>query len=137
MDTEIVDAAGNVLPQLSHAVIGCAMRVHSAFGPGLLESVYEECPARELEAEGMAFRRQMPIPLRYRDATLDCAFRLDLLVEGRVVVEIKAVDQILPIHESQLLTYLRLTQKPLGLLINFNVRHLRDGIRRRVNTVRP
>ena len=126
-----------VLPELSRTVIGCAMRVHSALGRGLLESIYEECLSREMTAVGVVHQRQVPVPIQYRGATLDCRLRIDLLVESKVVVEVKAVADVLPVHESQLLTYLRLTRLPLGLLLNFNVDHMRDGIRRRVLTHLP
>ena len=124
--------AEDVLPDLSAAIIGCAMRVHSALGPGLLEAAYEECLCHEMSRAGLAFRRQVPMPLRYKEVVLDCAFRLDLVVEEVVVVELKAIDRLLPIHDSQLLTYLRASGLPVGLLLNFNVAHLRHGIRRKV-----
>lgn len=110
------------------------MKVHSGMGPGLLESAYEACLCHELAKENLSFRRQVPVPLLYDSVEIDCGFRLDLAVEGKVVVEIKAVDQLLAIHEAQLMTYLKATGLPVGLLINFNVAHLRNGIRRRVLT---
>lgn len=122
----------DVLPELSHSIIGCAMRVHSALGPGLLESVYEECLCRDLTAAGLSYRRQVMVPISYLGSPVEGALRIDLLVEKKAVVEVKAVDQLVPIHDSQLITYLRLSGLPLGLIINFNVPHLRDGIRRRV-----
>lgn len=112
------------------------MRVHSALGRGLLESIYEECLSRELTAAGIGHARQVAVPVRYRGELLDCRLRIDLLVEQRVVVEVKAVSELLPVHDSQLMSYLRLTGLPLGLLFNFHVDHLRDGIRRRVMTRR-
>lgn len=127
----------DVLPELSHAIIGCAMRVHSGLGPGLLEAVYEECLCSELWAAGLHHRRQVPIVVSYRNRHLNCGYRLDVLVEGKAVVEVKTVEQFLPIHESQLYTYLRFSRMPLGLLINFNVPHLRHGILRRVLSGRP
>ena len=108
------------------------MKVHSMLGPGLLESAYEECLCHEMSKASLGFRRQVPMPLRYGDVNLDCAFRLDLVVADVAVVELKAVDRLLPIHDCQLLTYLRASSLPLGLLINFNVAHLRHGIRRKV-----
>jgi GxxExxY protein len=108
------------------------MRVHSALGPGLLESVYEECLCRELSKAGLGFKRQLEMPVRYDGMTLDCGFRLDLLVEEKVIVEVKAVERLVPRHECQLLTYLRLSNVRLGILLNFNVSHLRNGICRRV-----
>ena len=108
------------------------MKVHSALGPGLLESAYEACLCRELAKAKIEFRRQVPMPIEYDGFKLDCGFRLDLVVEGKVVVEIKAVDQVLPLHESQLLTYLKISAIPLGLILNFNVSHLKNGIYRKV-----
>jgi GxxExxY protein len=107
------------------------MNVHSVLGPGLLESAYETCLCYELSKENLFFRRQVPIPIKYDGKLLDCGFRLDLLVEDLIVVEVKAVDRLIPIHDAQLLTYLRLSEKRLGLLLNFNVSHFRNGIRRR------
>jgi GxxExxY protein len=121
-----------IADKISHGVIGAAIEVHKWLGPGLLESAYEECLARELQFRGFAFERQVPLSLRYKDMKLDCGFRMDFLVESTVVVELKCIEGILPVHEAQLLTYLRLSGKPVGLLINFNVSLLRDGILRRV-----
>jgi GxxExxY protein len=120
------------LNQLTEQIIGAAIEVHKAIGPGLLESAYEECLCRELDLRGIPFERQRPLPVEYKGARLDCGYRLDLLVEGVVVVEIKAVVAMEPIHEAQLLTYLKLGGWKLGLLINFNVPVLKDGIRRRI-----
>jgi GxxExxY protein len=106
-------------------------------GPGLLESVYEECVAYELVNRSLRFRRQVRVPVLHGDRQLECGFRMDLLVEEHVIVELKAVDKILPVHNAQLITYLRLAAKPIGLLINFNVAHLKDGIVRRVMTHAP
>lgn len=106
------------------------MRVHSALGPGLLESAYEACLCRALSKDQLAFTKQREVALHFEDLNLDCGFRLDLLVEDRIVIEIKAVPQILNLHLAQLRTYLKLSGRPLGLIINFNVLHLRDGIRR-------
>ena len=108
------------------------MKVHSALGPGLLESAYEACLSRALATEGLRFERQVPVPIAFDGMNLDCGFRLDLLVEDKVIIEVKSVDSLLAIHDSQLLTYLKISSRPLGLLINFNVAHLRTGIRRRV-----
>ncbi len=116
--------------ELSHAIIGAAIEIHRTLGPGLLEVVYEECLARELTLRGIPFERQKPIPLVYKDLKLECGYRLDFLVSRRIVVEIKSIEAIAPIHESVMLTYLRLSESPLGLLINFNVPILKDGIRR-------
>ena len=122
----------DLYPDLSRAIIGCGMRVHSALGPGLLESVYEECLCHELQEAGLEFRRQVDVPLRYASSSFAVGFRMDLLVNDTAIVEVKAVEQLLVLHEAQLLTYLRMTGKRLGLLLNFNVRHFREGIRRRV-----
>ena len=116
--------------QLTQAIIGAALNVHRALGPGLLEAVYEECLARELTLLGIPFQRQQPVPLVYKDVKLECGYRLDFVVAGRVVVEIKAIEAIAPVHESVMLTYLRLSGCRLGLLINFFTPVLRDGIRR-------
>lgn len=117
---------------LTEKIIGAAIEVHRALGPGLLESAYEECLCHELRLRGMAFTRQQPLPVVYKGVHLDCGYRLDVLVEGSVIVELKTVDQLLSIHEAQLLTYLRLTGIHTGLLLNFNVPALRRGIKRMV-----
>jgi GxxExxY protein len=119
--------------EISGAVVDSAMKVHSALGPGLLESVYLACLVNELNHRGFHTAVQLPLPVIYEGVRLDLGFRLDILVENFVVVEIKAVDAISPVPQAQLLTYLKLSNKHLGLLINFNVVHLRDGIRRMVN----
>lgn len=113
-------------------IIGAAIEVHRQLGPGLLESTYEECLCHELHLRRIRFQRQLDLPVLYKGLKLNCGYRLDLLVEDTVLVEVKAVEQLLPVHEAQLLTYLRLAAKPVGLLINFNVPLLKDGIRRRV-----
>ena len=118
------------LNQISRQIIGAAIEVHRALGPGLLESAYEVCLAYELSQRGMAVERQKPLPIVYKSVNLDAAYRLDLLVEQRVIVELKAVEQVYPIHKTQLLTYLKLSGLELGLLINFNVKILRAGINR-------
>ena len=120
------------LNRITKEIIGAAIEVHKALGPGLLESAYEECLCHELSLRRVAFGRQMPLPVEYKGVKLDCGYRLDLLVEGAVVVEIKAVEAIHAIHEAQLLTYLKLGGWKLGLLINFNVSVLKEGIRRRI-----
>ncbi|MBI5489928.1 MAG: GxxExxY protein [Deltaproteobacteria bacterium] len=117
---------------LTERVIGAAIDVHRALGPGLLESSYEECLAAELGDRGVRLARQVPIPLLYKGRRLDCVYRADLLVDFRVVVEVKCVERLSPLHEAQLLTYLRLGGWRIGLLFNFNVLVLRDGIRRLV-----
>lgn len=120
------------LNKITEQVIGAAIEVHRALGPGLLESAYEECLCRELSLCDIAFERQKPLPVFYKGVNLDCGYRLDLLVAGAVVVEIKACELIQPIHEAQLMTYLKLGGWKLGLLINFNVPVIKDGIRRRI-----
>ncbi|MDO8631795.1 MAG: GxxExxY protein [Phycisphaerales bacterium] len=119
--------------KITEAIIGAAIRVHRELGPGLLESAYEACLAFELAEHGMAVERQKPLPLVYHGVQIECGYRIDLLVENVVVVELKTVDKILPIHEAQLLSYLKLSGCKVGLVINFNVVVLRDGIRRLVN----
>jgi len=116
--------------ELSHSTIGAAIEVHRLLGPGLLESAYEECLAREFVLRTIAFERQKPAPVVYKDVKLECGYRMDFLVEGRIVVELKAVEALAPVHEAIVLTYLRLSGCKLGLLINFNVTALKDGIRR-------
>jgi GxxExxY protein len=116
--------------ELTHVIIGAAIEVHRALGPGLLEAVYEECLSSELASRGVPFERQKPVPLVYRDVKLACGYRLDLLVAGRIVVEVKAIEAVAPIHEAIMLTYLRLSGCRLGLLINFHSAVLKDGIRR-------
>jgi GxxExxY protein len=118
--------------QITEATIGAAIEVHRALGPGLLESAYEECLCRELGLRHIPFERQRLLPVEYKGLSLDCGYRLDLLIADAVVVEIKAVENLLPIHEAQLLTYLRLGGWKVGLIINFNVPVLKRGIRRRV-----
>jgi GxxExxY protein len=118
---------------LSNQVIGGAIEVHRQLGPGLLESAYAECLALELKHLGINTRREVMLPLRYRDTVVENAYRLDLLVNDELVVEIKAIDCLLPIHSAQLLTYLKLVDSRLGLLINFNVEVLHKGIKRIVN----
>ena len=117
---------------VSKIVIGCAIEVHKNLGAGLLESVYEECLAFELLSKGIAVERQKPMPVVYKGIRLDLGFRLDLLIEKKVVVELKSVDSIAPVHEAQILTYLRFSKVKTGLLINFNVTVLKNGIRRLV-----
>jgi GxxExxY protein len=119
--------------QLTHEIIGAAIEVHRMLGPGLLESAYEECLARELSLRSIPFERQKPLPLVYKDVKLECGYRIDLLVDGRIVVELKAVDALAPIHDAIVLTYLRLSGCKIGLLINFNATVLKDGLRRLVN----
>jgi GxxExxY protein len=118
------------LDALSNRVIGLCIEVHRELGPGLLESAYEEALAHELTMAGIRFERQREMPLCYKGVKLNCGYRLDLIVEGELVLELKAVSELQPIHQAQLLTYLKLERRSLGLLINFNVPVLKDGIRR-------
>ncbi len=118
--------------ELTEAIIGAAIEVHKTLGPGLLESAYEECLVHELHLRAIPFERQKDIPVVYKDIRLACGFRIDLLVDKRVIVELKAVDSLNPVYEAQILTYLRLTDCKIGLLINFNVRLLKHGIKRMV-----
>ena len=123
---------GRNINVLTEQVIGAAIDVHRALGPGLLESSYELCLCRELNLRGIAFERQKPIPVEYKGVKLDCGYRADLIVDGEVLVEIKAVDALAAINDAQLLTYLRLGGWHVGLIVNFNVQFLKQGIRRRV-----
>jgi GxxExxY protein len=121
------------LNEISGQIIACALKVHTAIGPGVLESVYQTCLQHELRTAGFAVQAQVALPVIYDSLHLDSGYRLDLLVENTVIVELKCVEALLPIHKAQLLTYLRLANKPLGLLLNFNVVHLREGIKRVLN----
>ena len=121
------------LNEITRAIISAATKVHSAIGPGVLESVYRKCVQHELHKRGFAVESEVKLPVHYDGLLLESGYRLDLLVEDKVVIELKSVDTLLPIHKAQLLTYLRLANKPLGLLLNFNVVHLREGIKRVLN----
>jgi GxxExxY protein len=111
-------------------VIGCAIEVHRVLGPGLLESTYQQCLARELHLNGIAFTLEYPLPVDYKGVRLDCGYRIDILVENRLIIELKAVEEVKGIHKAQLLTYMKLSGFDTGLLINFNVERLKDGIQR-------
>ena len=115
---------------LTEKIIGCAIEVHRTLGPGLLESAYEQCLARELSLQDVGFRLQVPVPVEYKGVHLDCGYRIDVLVNEQVILELKSLERTLAIHEAQLLTYMKLAKVGKGLLINFNVRRLVDGIRR-------
>lgn len=117
---------------LTGQLIGAAMEVHKALRPGLLQSVYEECLCHELHLRGLCFQRQVTVPVIYKGVSLDCGYRLDLIVEDVAILELKCVERVLAIHEAQLLTYLKLLEKPVGFIINFNVPILRQGIVRKV-----
>jgi len=118
---------------LSREVIGAAIEVHRGLGPGLLESAYEVCLCHELASRSIAFQRQAPLPIHYKEVNLDCGYRIDVLVEDCLLIELKSVERFDPIHEAQVLTYLKLSNLWLGLLINFNVKMLSQGIKRLVN----
>ncbi len=115
---------------LTRKIIECAINVHRHFGPGLLESVYEECLGIELKEKALNFKKQYSMPVEFHGHKIENAYRLDFWVEDKVVIEIKSVEQTLPIHEAQILTYMRMSKSPLGLLINFNYKLLKDGIKR-------
>jgi GxxExxY protein len=115
---------------LTDQIIGFAIEVHRHLGPGLLESAYEDCLCYELNENGMDFKRQVPLPVVYKSVRLDCGYRMDIVVANRLILELKAAERLLPIHEAQVLTYMRLSGIPTGLLLNFNTPVLRDGIRR-------
>ena len=116
--------------ELSRSVIGCAIEVHRTLGPGLLESTYRQCLAYEFSQTQIPFQMELALPVRYKDVLLDCGYRIDLVVSGDLIVEVKCVETLLPIHQAQILTYMRLTKIPIGLLINFNVTKLQNGIKR-------
>jgi GxxExxY protein len=124
-DTEIME-----IKQITEKIIGCAINVHRILGPGLLESAYEECLSFELKNAGLEIGRQKPVPIVYKEIRLDYGYRIDLLVENLVVIELKVVDEFNPVHDAQILTYMKFAQKPVGLLINFNGCMLKTGIKR-------
>ncbi|MCX6157231.1 MAG: GxxExxY protein [Ignavibacteriota bacterium] len=117
---------------LTESIIGCAIDVHKQLGPGLLESVYENCLMYELKQKGFSVENQVAVPLVYKEIHLDCGYRLDLLVNNTVIIEIKSIDSLLPVHTSQVLTYMRFAEKKIGLLMNFNVKRFMDGFHRYV-----
>ena len=118
--------------ELTEQIIGAAIEVHKALGPGLLEGVYEECLCHEFKLRNLVFERQLLVPVFYKGVTLDCGYRLDIVVASSVILELKSIERVLPIHEAQLLTYMRLLSKSVGFIINFNVPVLRNGIIRKV-----
>jgi len=122
--------------QLSNVVIGAAIEVHKTLGPGLLESAYETCLSHELGLRGIKYQNQIKLPVEYKDVLLDSGYRLDILVEDEIVLELKSVEKILPIHDAQLLTYMKLGGWQLGIIFNFNVPLLRNGIKRKVLNLR-
>jgi GxxExxY protein len=121
------------LDEISHRIIGAAIEVHRHLGPGLLESAYQSCLAFELKRLGLKLEEQKPLPVVYKEVKLDCGYRLDMVVDDEIILEIKAIEKLLPIHEAQLLSYLRLAKKRVGLLMNFHVPVLKDGLKRIVN----
>lgn len=127
---EAIHPVEDQINTITQGVIGAAIEVHKSLGPGLLESAYEECLCHELSLRGFPFERQKPIPLTYKGIRLECGFRLDILVDSLVVVEVKSVEKLLPVHTAQLLSYLKLGKWPVGLIINFNAEVLKQGIRR-------
>lgn len=118
---------------LTEKIIGCAIEVHKAIGPGSLESAYEECLCYELAQNGLKFERQIPLPVVYKGVKLDCGYKLDVIVEDTIIIELKAVDRIIAIHEAQLLSYLRMLDLRVGLILNFHSSVLKEGIKRIVN----
>ena len=133
MRAEIAEQDREKLNAISGQIVDAAMRVHTVLGPGLLEGAYEACFAHELRKRGLRVETQFPLPVSYDGVRVDLGYRLDLLVEGEVVVEIKAIETVLPVHKAQLLSYLKLGGKRLGLLINFHVLRMKDGVTRLVN----
>jgi len=121
-----------LLEELSGNICSAAIEVHKLLGPGLLESAYEECLCYELSEREVSFQKQVPLPVTYKNVRLDCGYQIDIVVEDQIVLELKSVELILPVHEAQLLTYLKLSKKRVGLLLNFNVPLMKDGIIRRV-----
>jgi GxxExxY protein len=121
-----------LINEMTREIIGAAIEVHRHLGPGLLESAYEECLSYELIQRGLDIKRQRPVPVVYKEVKLDCGYRIDILVSNLVVLELKAVDALAPIHEAQILTYMKFAQKKVGLLINFNVTVLKRGLKRYV-----
>ena len=117
---------------LSNKVIGCAIEVHRNIGPGLLESAYQRCLAHEFQMQTIPFVVEHPLPVEYKGVRLDCGYRADFIVDGKLIIELKSVDKLIPVHEAQLLTYMKLAKTPVGLLMNFNVPCLRHGIKRMV-----
>ncbi len=123
------DMKGKEFSDLSHKVIGCAIEVHKALGPGLLESTYQQCIAHELSINQIKFKTEYPLPVKYKGILLDCGYRLDFLIENEIILELKSVEQLKGIHEAQLLTYMKLANIKQGFLINFNVKLLKQGLK--------
>jgi GxxExxY protein len=129
----IPDPEAERLDAITEKVIGGAIAVHRALGPGLLESAYEECLCYELSQAKLSFERQVPLPVTYKGINLDCGYRMDIVVEDKIVIEIKAVEKLIPVHDAQLLSYLKLGKRPVGLLMNFHTSVLKNGLKRIVN----
>ena len=127
------DAETPSFNELTECIIGACIEIHRSLGPGLLESAHEECLCHELSVAGIGFKRQKPLPVHYKNVKLECGYRLDLVIEQKIIIELKTVETLMPIHEAQLLTYLKLSGLTLGLLINFYVPMLKNGIKRIVN----
>ncbi len=125
----------NPLNNITDKIIGCAIEVHKGLGPGLLESAYEECLCYEFNQSGLKFERQVSLPVQYKGVKLNCGYRMDIVVENEVIVEIKAVEKLVPIHDAQLLSYLKMHNKKVGLLLNFHVPILKNGLKRIVNNL--
>jgi GxxExxY protein len=123
------------IEEIGSNIVHCAIKVHKALGPGLLESVYQKCLAYELEKAGLTVACEVPLPVKYESVTIDAGFRIDMMIQQTVIIENKTVDEIAPIHEAQLLTYLKLTRLNLGYLLNWNVVLMKDGIKRMVNNL--
>ncbi|HRQ61820.1 MAG TPA: GxxExxY protein [Alphaproteobacteria bacterium] len=123
--------------RLTQTLIGCFIRVHSAIGPGLLEGVYEECLCHVLKMEEISFERQKQVPIFFEDIKLESPLRLDLLIEDKIILELKSVETVLPVHEAQIISYLRLAQKQIGFIVNFNVPLMKSGIKRFTNNFNP
>lgn len=132
-----MDTGDPDVEKLAAKIVDAAFKVHSALGPGLLECVYEQCLSYELSQRGLRFELQKPVPVTYGTVQIDCALRLDVLVEEKIIIEIKAIETVLPVHKAQLLSYLCLANKPLGLLINFHVPLIKDGIKRIIHKAPP
>jgi GxxExxY protein len=128
--TELTERTEGERDPLTRKVIGCAIEVHKNLGPGLLESTYEQCLAFELNSAGLKFKLQSPIPVKYKGISLDCGYRADIIIEDILLLELKAVEHISRFHEAQILTYLKIAQIPTGLILNFNTRVLKEGIKR-------
>lgn len=123
----------DLINRVTDKIIGCAIEVHRGLGPGLLESAYEECLCFEFSQKGLSFTRQVSLPVTYKGVKLDCGYRMDIVVEDLVIIEVKAVEKLIPIHDAQLLSYLKMHNKKVGLLLNFHVPVLKKGLKRIVN----